>query len=347
MKKLWAFIKRRKWILIAVAVVIAGGYFYYARQQAAKPKMVTVTPQTREIVESMDVSGNIDAHEKASLKFAAASKLTWLPVKEGDTVKKWQSLAAVDSAQLQKQMQIDQNLHGIQFRTSEGVFDTNNIYGAQGLTEAQRRTVESSQLQMRNTALNVEMQNIAVKNATMISPIEGVVTKINQPNVGAVVLPTDTLEVVNPKTVYFAVIVDEADIGKVNASQSAQINLDAYPDKTIESKVEKIAFIPSPSQNGGLGYKVTLSLPVDNRAQNYRIGMSGDAKIILNQKSGVLSIPADAITERDNQKSVEVLKNGQPEKVVIETGISDGDYTEIISGITASDVVVMPGSGGK
>jgi len=181
----------------------------------------------------------------------------------------------------------------------------------------------------------------------MISPIEGVVTKINQPNVGAVVLPTDTLEVVNPKTVYFAVIVDEADIGKVNASQSAQINLDAYPDKTIESKVEKIAFIPSPSQNGGLGYKVSLSLPVDNRAQNYRIGMSGDAKIILNQKSGVLSIPADAITERDNQKSVEVLKNGQPEKVVIETGISDGDYTEIISGITASDVVVMPGSGGK
>jgi HlyD family secretion protein len=343
MKKLWEIIKKRKWLILGLVVVVAIGGVYYSRQQAAKKQVVTVKPEVRDIVESLDVSGNIDAHEKADLKFAAASKLTWLPIKEGDTVNKWQAIAAVDSRQLQKQLAIDQNLHGIQFRTTEGVFDTNDLYGGQGLTESERRTVESSQLSLRNTALTVEYQDIAVKNATMVSPIKGLVTRIDQPNVGATTLPTDIFEIVNPQTVYFAVIVDEADVGQVNASQSAEITLDAFPDDTLTANVERIAFTPSQSQSGSLGYKVSLSLPVDNSLQKYRLGMSGDAKIILNKKSSVLSIPTDAIVEREGKQSVEVMKNGKPEKVEVVTGISDGDYTEIISGLTENDLVVMPG----
>jgi RND family efflux transporter MFP subunit len=342
MKKLWSWIKRKKWWLISLVVilVLAGGYYY--RKQTAKPPVVTVNPQTKDITETLDVSGNIDAHELANLKFAAASKLTWLPVKEGDSVKKWQAIAAVDSRQLAKQMEIDQNLHGIQFRTTEQVLANNDYYGNSGLTESERRTVESSQLQTRNTALTVEYQDIAVKNATMVSPITGMVTKIDQPNVGATVMPTDVIQVVNPASIYFAVVVDEADIGKMKVGQEAEITLDAYPDEIINAKVEKIAFTPSQSQSGGLGYKLSLSLPVQNDQQQYRLGMSGDAKIVLNSASQVLSIPIDAITEREGKKYVDVLVNGVPEKREVTTGIDDGDYVEVTSGLTASDQVVMP-----
>jgi HlyD family secretion protein len=342
MKKVWAYLKAKKWfILIILAVLVVGGGYFY-RKQTTKPVIQTTTPEVRDIIESLDVSGNIDAHESATLRFAAASKLTWLPIKEGDTVKKWQSIAAVDSAQMQKQMAIDQNLHGIQFRSTEQVLDNNNVYGAQGLTETQRRSVESSQLQLRNTALGVEMQDIAIRNSTMVSPINGLITKIDQPNVGAVTMPTDTIQVVNPSTVFFNVIVDEADIGKVNVGQEATIVLDAFSDQTLNAKVEKIAFTPTPSQNGGLGYQVNLSLPVDNTLQQYRMGMSGDAYIVLSKKAQVLSIPTDAITQRNGVDTVEVVRNGKMEKVEVKTGISDGNFTEITSGLTSQDVVVVP-----
>ena len=347
MKKVWVFIKSKKWLILGILVVLIIGGGYYYRKQVTKPVIQTATPEVRDIVQSLDVSGNINAHESATLRFAAASKLTWLPIKEGDTVKKFQAIAAVDSRQMQKQMDIDQNLHGIQFRSTEQVLDNNNYYGAQGLTEAQRRTVESSQLQLRDTALGAEIQDIAIKNATMVSPIKGLVTKIDQPNVGAVTMPTDTIQVVNPATVFFSVIVDEADIGKVSLGQEATIVLDAFPDQKLNSRVERIAFTPSPSQNGGLGYQVNLSLPVDNTLHLYRMGMSGDAFIVLSQKTQVLSIPTDAITQRNGVDTVEVLKNGQPVKVDIKTSISDGNYTEVTSGLATNDVVVLPNKAGS
>lgn len=346
MKKLWVWIKRKKWWLISlvVVVVLMGGYYF--KQQSVKTPVVTVTPQTRDIVQSLNVSGNIDAHEIANLKFAAASKLTWLPIKEGDKVKKWQAIAAVDARQLQKQLEINQNLHEIQFRTTEQVLDDKDVYDASGLSETERRTVESSQLQTRNTALTVEAQDIAVKNATMVSPINGLVTKIDQPNVGTVIMPTDLVQVVNPETVYFAVVIDEADIGKIKIDQQARITMDAYPDQNIEAMVEKIAFTPSQSQSGGLGYKISLNLPINNETLSYRLGMSGDAEIVLNEADQVLSIPIDAITERDGKKSVEVLVNEVPEKREVTTGIDDGEFIEVKSGLTPSDQVIIPtGSG--
>jgi multidrug efflux pump subunit AcrA (membrane-fusion protein) len=74
----------------------------------------------------------------------------------------------------------------------------------------------------------------------------------------------------------------------------------------------------------------------------YRLGMSGDANIILRQKTNVLSVPTDAIVERQGEQSVQVLRNGKPEKRVIETGISDGNFTEVVAGLTTDDQVIMP-----
>ncbi len=341
--KLGKLLNHKKWLGLIVVVALVAAYFIN-RSQANKKDLTTIKPSAREIVETLDVSGGVDAHQKADLRFGAPAKLTWLPVKEGDWVKKWQALAAVDARQLQKQLEYNQNLHGIQFRASENVFDANGKYAGEGMSETERRAVESSELQMRNAALQTEIQDITVKNATMVSPIEGIVTRIDQPNVGANLLVTDVIQVVNPQTVYFAVVVDETDIGKVKVGFKAKITLDAYPDEEFEATVEKIAYVPSQSQSGGLGYKVSLTMPLNEGGQKYRLGMSGDASIILNQKQVEVSIPADAIIERSGVKSVEVVRGGVTEKVTVETGIEDEEYVEITSGLTLIDEVVMPGS---
>lgn len=222
MKKLFGWMMKKKWwVLTVIAVIVIIGMWGNSRQQQAK-KVTTVNPQLRDITQILKVSGKIDAEEKVRLSFAAASRLTWLNVKEGDMVKKYQGLASVDSRTLQNNLQLAQNTHGVQFRTFENSLDSVDYYSG-GLSESERRTAESAQLNLRNTALAVESADIAVKLAYMSSPIQGVVTSIDQKNVGALMLPTDGITIVNPASVYFSAVIDEEDISKVTASLSANV----------------------------------------------------------------------------------------------------------------------------
>ncbi len=332
---------KKKWLLIGVIVVV-GIFLIWRGRQAGQTKITTVNPQVRDIVQVLKVSGKVDAAEKVRMSFAGASKLTWLPVKEGDRVKKWQGLAQVDARTLKNSMEIAMNTHGKTFRAYENTLDGIDYYSDAGLTEAERRTAENAQLDIRSSALAVESADVAVKLAYMSSPIEGVVTKIDQKNVGALMLPTDAIEIVNPMSIFFSAVVDEEDIVKITASQAANIRLDAFDDQEFESAISRVAFVPSISENGGTGYQVWLKLPVNNNQMTYRLGMNGEADIVLDKKPGVLTVPVDALIEREGKQYVEVERLGKSEKVEVTTGIDDGDYIEVKSGLTTADKVIVP-----
>jgi RND family efflux transporter MFP subunit len=343
MKKIKNFLWGKKWIVAALVVVIAG-YFWWTNRQAADEKVALVRPEFRDITEVLTVSGRVDAEEKARMTFAAPSRLTWLPIKEGDRVSKWQGLAQVDARTLKNQMQIAQNTHGKTFRVYENVLDSVDYYAADGLTEEERRAAESAQLDIRNSALTVESADIAVKLAYMSSPINGIVTQIDQKNVGAVMLPTDTIQIVNPNTIFFVAVVDEEDITKVSLAQPSLIRLDAFDDQEFDSTVRRIAFTPTVSETGGTGYQIWLTLPVDNSGMTYRLGMNGEVDIILNRQSEVLTVPIDALIQREGKEYVDVSRNGQIERIEVTTGIADEDYIEIQSGLNPDDLVVVPTS---
>lgn len=326
--------------ILAVIAVIALGW--WMQRKKAGPEMVTVKPEPRTITEVLKVSGKVDAEEKVRMSFAGASKLTWLGVKEGDWVKKWQGLAAVDARTLQNQLAIAQNNHGKTFRAFENTLDSVDYYSDSGLSETERRAAENAQLDIRNSALAVESAYVAVTLSSMSSPISGVVTRIDQKNVGALMLPSDVIEIVNPASVVFDAVVDEEDISKITASLSATVRLDAFPGTTFPATVKRIAFTPSVSESGGTGYSVWLTLPVDNTLMQYKLGMNGDAEIVLAKEDNVLSIPSDALIERDGVTYVEVLRNGEAVKQQVATGISDDNFVAITSGLTSDDLVIVP-----
>lgn len=327
-----------------MAGVVVVGLVMWQGSKKPTEEVNRVKPEIRDIVEVLNVSGKVDAEEKVRMTFAGASKLTWLPVKEGDVVKKWQGLAQVDARTLKNQMEIAQNTHGKTFRAYENVLDSVDYYGDEGLTATERRSAENAQLDIRSSALTVESADIAVKLAFMSSPISGVVTKIDQKNVGAMMLPTDGIEIVNPQSVFFSAVVDEEDITKISASLSAIVRLDAFDEKDFEAKIKRIAFTPSMSESGGTGYQVWLSLPVDNTGMQYKLGMNGEADIVLNRKTGVMAILIDALVERDGKQYVDVERNGKVERVEITTGIADENYVEVLSGLTVDDVIIVPAS---
>lgn len=341
-QKIGSVVWEKKWLVAAALVLLGmGGFFYYNQVAGAKKEIVTISPSRQNLRQTIEISGSVDADELANLSFAAASRLSWVGVKEGDEVKKWQAIASVDTRTLQKQLQQDLNDFGKERRDHDKTLKDNSFYERKDMDQELRWLFEKAQFDLDNTVLDVEIRDIAIRLSTIVSPIGGIVTQVDKPFAGMTVGPTDLFQIVNPTSVYFSGVVDEVDIAAVRPDQSASLTLDAYPNETLATSVGKVEFIPSTTRSGGTGYRVRLPLP-PNQLLKYRLGMNGTATLLIEERSNVLTIPTDSIIVRDEVSYVEVKVGDKVEERKVETGLSTDDYTEIISGLSEADLVVVP-----
>lgn len=343
MHKIIEFIKTYKWWIVIGLIIIAVAINGYRKKQADAPKEITQNPQTQNLTKTLELTGHIDALEKADLKFVAPSRLSWVGVKEGDMVKKWQGIASVDIRTLQKQLEQDLNNFNKAFRTHDQVLDDNNYYGNPDINQELKRVLENANYDLNNSVASVEIRNLAIKLSSIYSPFDGIVTRVDQPNAGVNVSALDVFQVINPTSLYFAAEVDELDISRITVGQKAKIVLDSYEDETIDSTITRISFTPVSGAASGTSYKVEFSVPTDNANFKYRIGMSGDASVILDQKDNILTIPSSALIEREEKYFVDIkTQSKEPERREVEIGLETDDFVEVISGITADDEIIIP-----
>lgn len=332
---------KRKWKLILVLILIIGGigYFLYSRQQAAQPKLTFVKPDVQDVVKTLDISGVVDAKEKASLRFASGGKVVYLGAKEGDALKKFQTIATIDRRTLEKQLQQDLNAYTRERWDWENRQDTTD-YLVEGTTT--RRAIDQEQTQLNDTVLDVEIQDIAIKNTVLSAPFAGILVSSPTAVTGVNLLATDVFEVVNPNTLTFKAAVDEADISQVKIGQPVKITLDAYPDQPLDGTV---SFISYKSQQSASGTVFVVEIPIqgEDLLNRYRLGMNGDAEITLATKQAVMTIPIDATRERDGKVFVDV-KTGDQTSIErqIEVGLETDEVVEVVSGLRIDEEIVLP-----
>ena len=128
--------------------------------------------------------------------------------------------------------------------------------------------------------------------------------------------------------------VDELDINHVAVGQQATITLDAFSTETFPAVVERISHIGKPS--GSITtYETDLELTLDERLMS---GMNGSAVILAQRAQNVLTVPLGAIHEDAGGAYVYLLDSiDQQRKVYIQTGLSDGNYAEVRSGLSEGD----------
>ncbi len=140
--------------------------------------------------------------------------------------------------------------------------------------------------------------------------------------------------------------VDETDIGQVRLGQEASITVDAYPKRPFKGHVVKIASGSTMQQNV-VTYDVTIAL--DNPGRLLKPDMTATANIIVASRENVVSVPVDAVKPGlKGGSQVIVATKDQAGKdhyqyVRVVTGASDGDHTEIVSGLKEGDVVLVSG----
>jgi len=176
------------------------------------------------------------------------------------------------------------------------------------------------------------------KPIALLAPINGeVIVATTQP--GQTVTTADAVIVLSDHLIVRAQV-DETDIGKVKLGQKAIIIIDAYPDDKINSAVEHI-YYESKTVNNVTIYEVDL-VP-ENVPAFFRSGMNATIDFIDQSKDNALLLPVEAVYKDKDGDFVMLKRNGEAQALrqAVQVGISDDKNTEIISGISVNDKVVV------
>ena len=330
--------KKKRVILIIglLLIILIAGFWWRSRRGEKELKTVKVKKQN--LARIVSASGKIKSAKEVNLKFQASGKLAWVGVKEGDQVKKWQAIASLDKLELQKNLEKEL----IDYMNERWDFEQDkDDYEDQIITDSLKRILEKAQFDLNRDVLDVEIADLALKLAVIVSPIDGIVTKVETPVAGINVTPaTAEFIIADPNEVYFEARIDEADIAGIAVNQKALLVLDAYPDEEITAEVKQIGFQAESSSGGGTVFSVKISLP-SNENLYFRLGMNGDAEIILEEKESVLTIPTSAVLMKNNKSYVFTVINNVLQEKEIQTGLETDSEIEIVQGLEAGEEIVV------
>ena len=348
---------KTRYLIISISLLVGIGVGAFIIFKPAPSKTVsTTTTSVRFVSSTISADGAVTAQNQATLHFQIAGKLISLPFKEGDTIKNGQTIAALDSYAIQKQLEGALNT----YRTVRNSFDQTkdnvqdnvqkaqliypyNYYGLAGMgndtregaiNDAIKRIVDQNQANLDNSVINVQLANNAYQLSTITSPLNGVLLHEDVSVSGLNVSPATSFVVADPTTAVFRANVPINTINYVSIGSRAEIAIDGLANK-IEGTVIDIYPSKVILQNGQAVYQVDIQS--DQVVKNAKLDQTGIALIKTNAENVAL-VPAWTVL---GGKYIWVLDSGKPQLKPVTTGkIHDTDI-EITSGLTSQDILII------
>lgn len=243
-----------------------------------------------------------------------------------------------------------------------------NIAAAEENIHAAEFTVKSSQATVKEQKKNLSQTRIF---APMSGTISVLYKKKGEQVVGTVQMAgTPILKIANLNSVEAQVKVNERDILKVEIGDTADIELDAYPNRLFKGIVTQISNSANNisalalSSDQVIDFKVHIlmmpdsykDLPSVEGKPPFRAGLSASAEIYTQRLLDVWAVPLASVTTRSDEDSLKVKKTEEMEEqkeyvfllrgdsVVLQqvhTGIQDDEYIQLLDGVKAQDTVVV------
>jgi HlyD family secretion protein len=321
-------IRDHKKISIVLLVILIALIIIF-RPKPPAPLETTVVKEGK-ITEAISATGTVDAVNRVDLVFAAPGKVTYVGAQKGDTVEAGQVIATLDQRTAQKNLENSLRDYAKARNTYEETKDDNGT----AANDEVRRILENNQYDLEKAVTSVELQQLAKQNSVLTSPIGGIVIRADVPVAGMNATAASTYTIVDPDSLLFQVEIDNADIGRVRLAQPVNITLDAYPDTPITAAVTAIDFASHKTDTGGNAFFVEVELPLGSH--DFRIGMGGDAEIILAEKKKTIVVP---IASLEDDRYVYVKNDKGYEKRGVKIGLISDTEAEIITGVEKGEIV--------
>jgi HlyD family secretion protein len=394
--------KKVKYSIIGVAgAVIIGLVVLTAAKSGNKGTEVRIdNVERRDLVASVTASGQVRPRTKVDVASDISGRIVRLAVKEGALVSKGQFLLQIEPTQYEAAVQrAEASLASARASAAQAkaslIQAQRNYERSAEIRKANPSLISDEQLEQLKTQAEVNQaladaathqvdQSIAalrdsrssLSKTTIVAPMSGRVTRLNVEQ-GETAVPgtfnkdaATLLTISDMGVLETKVKVDETDVARISIGDSAQVQIDAFPDTTFTGKVVEISnssvksATAQTSNDQAVDYEVTIQLlnpPLDTRPD-----FSATAKVITDSRTKALSIPIIALTVREDsaltrgdtavglgkarpakevgKKDVEgVFVVGKDLKVSfrrVKVGIAGDKYFEVLSGLKEGERIV-------
>jgi HlyD family secretion protein len=351
--------------ILLLVVIVAGSMMGGGK----KAKEVYIEKAGKKTVsETVMASGEIQPLNKVNIQADVVARIIKLYFKEGDWVKKGQRLVDLEKDQylLQRdQMQStleatkaslvmsEASLTEVRAKyeraknlVAEKLLQEEQLESAEAAYKSAVARVDSSREDIKRTQKMLDEAEDRLTKTTIVSPMDGKVVNLAMKEGEVVVsgmgIPGSIVAIVaDLAEILGEVDVVESEIAKVKLGMLARIEVDALPGKIFKGTVTEIA--ESATKVSDVSYfKVKIRLTEPGVA--LKPGMTAKAKIVIEEKAGVLVVPVQAVLEKDKKKYAFLAEGGDKKKkarkVDVTTGLSDNLNIEIVSGLKVGDPVV-------
>jgi HlyD family secretion protein len=229
---------------------------------------------------------------------------------------------------------------------AEKVLQEEQLESAEAAFKSAAARVDSAKEDIKRTQKMLDEAEDRLDKTTIVSPMDGKVVNLAMKEGEVVVsgmnIPGSVVAVVADLAEILAEVdVVESEIAKVKLGMAARIEVDALPGTTFQGTVTEIA--ESATKVADVSYfkvKVRLAEP----GEALKPGMTAKAKIVIEERADVLTVPVQAVLEKDGKKHAFLVegsgKKQKAKKVEVTAGLSDNLNVELLSGLQEGATVV-------
>ena len=207
-------------------------------------------------------------------------------------------------------------------------------------------SIQSASETLRGAELSMQSTQDTMNNYTITSPISGTIIEKAAKVGDALSTGSDLCTIYDLSYLEMTINVDELQVSSLSVGQTVQVTADAVQDRTYEGVVTRVS-MKGDTSGGTTTYPVTVRI---DETDGLRPGMNANAEIVVAQAKNALAVPNAAVVRgsyvlvtQDSPSAV----NADPDMVApdgfvyvkVKLGVSDSDYTQVVSGLTAQDTV--------
>ncbi len=363
--------KRRLIRLAVVALLlIAAGLSirHYTRPEAVE---VIVKPIKRGIVErnvANTRAGTVEACRRAKLSPGIGGQIAKLPIHEGDSVKAGQLLLELWNEDLQAEIKLA--LHEARVAVARATSACLKAEEAQreadrlirlrkigvaaedvtdrAVTEARALKAEcaGANASIMMSKARIDVTEARIDRTRLLAPFDGIITQINgemneylTPSPPGIPTPP-AVDLIDHACFYVTAPIDEVDAPEISEGMTARVSMDAFGDRLFSGKVRRVApfVLDREKQARTVDVEVTFTDPED--IQELLAGYSADVEIVLEVRRDVLRVPTEAVLD-GKRVFVYVTEEQRTRERIFEKGISNWNYTEVLTGLKEGEWVVV------
>jgi HlyD family secretion protein len=358
-----------RWVIVALFVAAVGALiWFYTRSE---PIEVVVSPVEKGTVERTVANtraGTVKACRRAKLSPSIGGQIATLPIREGDTVKAGELLLELWNKDLVAETKLAQreantakaHARAVCLKADVAQREADRLVklrqtGAISEEKADRAVTDAEALRADCAAAKaseltsearVEVAEANLARTRLIAPFDGVIAEINgevneylTPSPPGIPTPP-AVDLIDNSCFYVTAPIDEVDAPEILPGMTARVSLDAFGHHRFNGKVRRIApyVLDREKQARTVDVEVEFIKPAEIR--HLLAGYSADVEIILDIHRDTLRIPTEAVLD-GKRVFVYLPDKKEIRERVFESGISNWEQTEVISGLTLDELVVV------